>query len=217
MASILPDSAKEWPLWARFVHALIRGYCRLFHRLQADRNTLPARGGAILVSNHHAVVDPLFLTATSRRLISFVIAMEYYRMASVRWLFDRIGCVPVERKRVTVSSVRGALARLEEGRVLGMFPEGGIHPPGQRVAPKPGVALMALETGATVVPARISGVWQLPGSDIWTFLRPRRCRIAYGPPVPLADLRHRYGGEQDRAILDRAAQRILDAIYALPG
>ncbi len=216
LASLLPDCARNWPLWARLLHALIRGYCRFFHRLRADPSTLPRGNGAILVCNHHAVLDPFVLAATNRRLISFLIAMEYYRMASMRWFFDRVGCVPVERGRVTVSSVRGALERLEEGRVLGIFPEGGIHPVGQPVKPKPGAALLALETGAPVIPARIAGIRQLPGSDIWTFLRPWRIRLRYGPPVPLEDLRHLYSGEYDRMLLNRAAGRIIDAIYALP-
>jgi 1-acyl-sn-glycerol-3-phosphate acyltransferase len=203
-------------LWTRLIHGLIRAYCRFFHRLDSDPSTVPATGAAILVANHHAGPDPLFLIATNRRLLSFMIAREYYEVRSLRWLYERVGCVPVSRGRVTVSTVRGMLERLEQGRLVGIFPEGGIHPPGQRVRPKPGAALLALESGAPVIPARLSGLRQLPGPDLKTFLRPRRVRLRYGAPVDLDDLRRRYGGEGDRAVLAEAAERMQEAIYALP-
>lgn len=229
MAPILPDHARRWPLWARALHGLIRLYCRLVFRLRGDPTTLPESGPAILVANHHAGPDPLFLIATNRRLLSFLVAEEYYRVPALTWVLERVGSVPVDRRRVTVSTLRELRQRLEADRVVGIFPEGGIHAPGQRVRPKPGAALLALETGAPVIPARVSGIRQLPGSDLWTFLRPRRVRLRYGSAVPLGDLRERYLGNGsgreadhaeepggDRAVVEEAAGRIVEAIYALP-
>lgn len=219
MASILPDHARDWPLWARALHVLIRVYCRLMFRLRSQTTTVPENGPAILVANHNAGPDPLFLIATNRRLISFLIAMEYYRIPTLTWVLERAGCVPVDRRRVTASSVRGVRQRLEAGRLVGIFPEGGIHPPEQRPRPRPGVALLALETGAPVIPARVSGIRQLPGKDLWTFLRPRQVRLSYGPPVGLEDLRQRYAAgsaKEGRELLEEAAGRIVEAIYALP-
>lgn len=231
MASILPDHAREWPLWARTVHGLIRAYCRVMFGLRADPSSVPASGPAILVANHHAGPDPLFLIATNRRIISFLIAVEYYRIRWLNGILERVGCVPVDRRRVTAATLRGVRERLEAGRLVGIFPEGGIHAPGAPVRSKPGAALLALETGAPVVPARVVGIRQIPGNDLWTFLRPRRVRLHYGPPVPLADLRAQYhtakagqaanadpmaAGGDPRAVVERAAQRIVNAIYALP-
>ena len=152
MASILPDHARDWPLWARTVHGLIRVYCRLMFGLRADPSSVPASGPAILVANHHAGPDPLFLIATNRRIIAFLIAVEYYRVRSLTWILERVGCVPVDRRRVTAATLRGVRERLEAGRLVGIFPGGGIHAPGEPVRPKPGAALLALETGAPVVP-----------------------------------------------------------------
>ena len=234
LASILPDHARDWPLWTRVLHFLIRAYCRLMFRLRSVRSTVPDSGPAILVANHHAGPDPLFLIATNRRIISFLIALEYYRVPSLTWLLARVGCVPVDRRRVTAATLRGMRERLEAGRLVGVFPEGGIHPPEKRPRPKPGAALLALETGAPVIPARISGIRQLPGKDLWTFLRPRRVRLRYGSPVDLEDLRRRYAAESEpaaegdgegatglyagdsRAVVQEAAERIVEAIYALP-
>ncbi|MFP4616100.1 MAG: lysophospholipid acyltransferase family protein [Thiohalorhabdus sp.] len=212
---MLPDHARDWPLWARLLHGAIRAYCRFFHRLHAEASTLPEAGPALLAANHHAGPDPLFLIATNRRLISFLIAMEYYRVGALTWLYDKAGCVPVKRVRPTASSLRGVLERLEQGRVVGIFPEGGIHPPEERVHPKAGIAMLALENGAPVFPVHIDGIRQLPGHDVKTFLRPRRVRVRYGPAVDLDDLRRRYTGDRDRALLNEAARRIVDAIYAL--
>ncbi|MEF8792462.1 lysophospholipid acyltransferase family protein [Thiohalorhabdus sp.] len=219
MASILPDHAGDWPLWARVVHGLIGAYCRTVFRMRSDPSTLPENGPAILVANHNAGPDPLFLIATNRRLISYLIATEYYRLNWLNWLLSRVGCVPVDRRQVTAATLRGALKRLEDGRVVGIFPEGGIHTPEKRPKPKPGAALLALETGAPVIPARVAGVRQLPGSDLWTFLRPRRARLRYGSPVPLEDLYQRYATNSEgdsRKLVEEAAHRIVEAIYALP-
>jgi 1-acyl-sn-glycerol-3-phosphate acyltransferase len=215
MAPILPDHYADWPLWTRLLHRLIRLFCRGVHRLRADPSTVPDQGPVVLVANHHAGPDPLFLQATNRRLISWMIAEEYYQAPFLRRLYERIGAVSVARSRPSKDTFKGILDRLRQGRVAGVFPEGGIHLPGQRVKPKRGAALMALETGATVIPARIRGIQQLPGADIKTFLRPRRVTVSYGEPVDLSDLRERYGGDEDRAILDSASERILEAIYAL--
>lgn len=215
MAAIVPDHYAHWPRWTRLLHWLIRLYCRWFHRLRADPTTVPAEGPVVLVANHHSGPDPLFLQATNRRLISWMIAREYYQAPLLHRLYERIGAVGVARSRPSRDTLHGVLDRLRAGRVVGMFPEGGIHAPGARVRPKRGAAMMALETGAVVVPARIRGIHQLAGADIKTFLRPRQVTVAYGEPVDLSDLRARYGGDEDRAILDQAAERILEAIYAL--
>lgn len=215
MAEIIPDHSAQWPLWTRLLHRLIRLYCRRFHRLRATGSTVPADGPVVLVANHHAGPDPLFLQATNHRLISWMIAEEYYRAPLLNRLYRRIGAVSVSRGRPGRDTLHGMLERLRQGRVAGVFPEGGIHPPGRQVKPKRGVALLALETGATVVPARLRGIQQLPGPDIKTFLRPRKVSLTYGEPVDLADLHQRYGGDEDRAVLDAASQRILEAIYAL--
>ena len=212
---LLPDHRRDWPLWARLLHTLIRIYTRGFHRLRADASPVPASGPAILAANHRSGPDPLFLIASNPRLISFLIAREYYAIRWLRPLFERVGAVPVDRGRPTAGSLRGMLDRLAAGRVAGIFPEGAIQPAGAEVQARRGVALLALESGAPVIPAQISGIHQLGGNDLWTFLRPRRVRLRYGAPVPLDDLRQRYGTEADRAVLQEAADRILTAIHTL--
>lgn len=216
MSSPLPSHYRNWPLWARLVHASIRLYCRFFHRLRSNRSSLPAEGPAILVANHLSSIDPLFLIATNRRIISFMIAAEYYSQWGLKRLYDSTGAVAVDRRYPTTRPLRAALKRLAAGYVVGIFPEGGIHPPNVQGRPKRGVALLALESGASVIPAQITGTKQIPGRIIWTFLRPRRVRLTYGPPVPLDDLRQGYRscGDHDRW-LNTAAERIFEAIHAL--
>lgn len=85
--------------WLNRLDGLNRIFCRKFHRLRHAKLHLPAKGGALLASNHVSGLDPLLLIAASRRPLRFMIAREQYDRWWLRWLFRAIGCIPVERSR----------------------------------------------------------------------------------------------------------------------
>src|SRR5438067_4925558 len=123
--------ARAWCSGQRLIDYLGIGlvylYARLWHRWSSDRLApLAPKGPAILVSNHTCSADPSFLTAGCGRVLSFLIAREYYDIPFLRRLLDYMGCVPVVRAGCDVAAVRTALRRLEEGRVVCVFPEGGL-------------------------------------------------------------------------------------------
>jgi 1-acyl-sn-glycerol-3-phosphate acyltransferase len=193
---------------------LVYLYARLWHRWSANGPArVPAGGPAILVSNHTCSADPAFLTAGCRRPLSFVIAREYYNIGLLRPLFDYIGCVPVARNGRDAVGVRVALRRLDEGRILCIFPEGGLSHAGRRgIRPgKAGVALLALRSRVPVYPALITGGPQTT-SLLRAWLGPSRVRVTFGPPV---DLSPYYGRPIDRKLLEEVTATLMHRIAAL--
>lgn len=145
--------------WLNTIDGWLRLFCRRYHRLGFDAVPLPARGAALLVSNHVSGIDPfLMITATSRPL-RFIIAKEEYERFGLTWLFRAVGCIPVDRDRQPQQAFKEALLALERGEVVALFPEGHIHPPDRPPRRlKRGVARLAELSGAPVYPVRVSGV-----------------------------------------------------------
>jgi len=110
-----------------------------------------------------------------------------------------------------VASVRAALRHLSDGRVLGIFPQGGIRRPGEPMEIREGVGLLALRSGTTVIPAYISGTRYFDGVAR-AFLARHRAVVRYGPPVDLSAFA---GREKDREAYHGAAEAIMRAIFSL--
>lgn len=187
--------------------------CKTWWRLERiGRPTLPREGAVILAANHTCSADPnLLLAAATYRPVSFMIAVEYTNSFIVRFFAGLLDCIPVKRDGQDIAATKMALRHLRAGKAIGIFMEGRIVPPGEHIQLKDGVALLALKTGATVIPAHISGITYRKGI-VKGLLTRHRARVRFGPPVDLGSL-----GEQrsDKAVVRLATERIYDAIQAL--
>ena len=155
-----------------------RLYCKAVHRFSwQERDPLPLEGPAILVCNHRSSVDPFILAATTRRVISYLVAQEYCQIPVMRWFLDWMRCVPVRRDRQEVGAIRRSLAELRNGRLLCVFPEGGIGRGFED--PQLGMGYLSLKSGAPVIPAYVSGTPASP--SVWKPLFTRsRSRVSFG-------------------------------------
>jgi 1-acyl-sn-glycerol-3-phosphate acyltransferase len=194
--------------------AFFRAYGRLWHGCVLSQwAPLPDRGPVLLVANHSSSVDPCFLACATWRPISFVIAREYVRLPVVGRFFVRHGYVPVQRNGHDVCGIRQCLRRLSEGRILCIFPEGGLSNAGrtQPARGKPGVALLALRSRAPVVPVRIAGGPQTADlAQAW--MRPSRARITFGPVV---DLSPYYNRPIKRKLLEEVTDLLMKRVDEL--
>ena len=152
---------------------------------------VPKRGPALLACNHTSYLDWLFLPLVVRtRRISFLAKMEYFTRRGVRgrlqaYFFSATGQVPIDRAGAHAS--QGALLTatrlLREGRLVGVFPEGTRTRDGRLNRGRTGVARMAAETGATVVPCATVGTFDIapPGTKV---PRPHKITVRFGSPMP---------------------------------
>ena len=171
--------------WSKFV--LLGPLLRLICRPSIEGlEHVPARGGAILASNHLAVADSFFLPLLVPRRITFLAKREYFiQPGLVGWIkkifFTGVGQVPIDRSggSAAQAAMDTAVRLLREGKLLGIYPEGTRSPDGRLYKGKTGVARMALEADVKVIPVAMIGTDRVNpiGSRMW---RPHKVRIRIG-------------------------------------
>ena len=185
-------------------------FARVYHHLTVVRPArLPRRGAGILVCNHVASVDPILLqSACPQRLVIWMMAKEYMDVPGLGPIFRTLGVIPVDRGGRDTASLRAALRALNDGRILGVFPEGRIATADDLLPFHTGAALMAIKAKVPVYPAYQDGTQR--GQDMHAAcLRRQRAAVAFGPPVVF----DRSGTSKEH--LDAATAAIRAAVAAL--
>lgn len=125
---------------------------------------VPESGAVIVVSNHLANADPLLLAAAFPRALHFMAKKEAFEVPIIPHVIRRVGTFPVDRGKADRRAIRRAEATLAQGVAVGMFPEGTRSATRALSRAYPGAALLALRTGAPVLPVAITGSERLPGN-----------------------------------------------------
>ncbi|MEO8438803.1 MAG: lysophospholipid acyltransferase family protein [Spartobacteria bacterium] len=150
-------------------------------------------GSAVVVSNHISHFDPVFLSLAFRRTIDWMTTEEFYgNPVAAAWL-RALNTFPVNRSRPDQRALRLGLERLRAGRLVGMFPEGGIRAGATSIlggaAPKSGATALARLADAPIVPCLILGSDHLYAGRSWRPSPPRTpVWIAIGAPLSVAVL-----------------------------
>lgn len=169
------------------------------------RENVPASGAVIVVSNHLNNADPPILgAAIAKRRVRFMAKIELFKMpfGAIIKLWDAF---PVRRFDADLGALLTAERILKKGGVIGMFPEGTRSRTGYIGEPHPGTAVIALRSGATVLPCAITGTEGLRNPLI--LLRRPRFTIRIGEPIRLEPVK-RPTEEQ----VSELTTRIFDAI-----
>ena len=168
---------------ARALLAINRIYCRGYHSIDLlTPCTLPPSGAAIVVCNHISGLDPLLVQSVIPRHVTFMMAREYYDQRLIRWVFQTVRAIPVERSGRDLTATRSALRALAAGRAVGIFPEGKIETECALLPFQTGVALMAIKTHAPVFPAYLEGT-QRGMEMIPAIAIANRATMAFGPAI----------------------------------
>jgi 1-acyl-sn-glycerol-3-phosphate acyltransferase len=181
---------------------------RLLYRLRAaGTENLPNRG-FVLAANHTSNFDPwpLAMPLYPHRQARFMAKSELFNPVFKPILLAG-GAFPVRRGTADVEAMNRAVELVRDGEIVVMFPEGTRRSKGLRKTREPkahtGAARIALMADAPLVPAAIKG------TDRLTRLGP--LRVAYGPPIPMDDLR----GMEIAPAAREATDRLMAAIQEL--
>jgi 1-acyl-sn-glycerol-3-phosphate acyltransferase len=198
-AVYLVVGALSWPV--------LRGLFRLRAR---GVEHLPREGGYVLAANHWSNFDPwpLGVPLFPRRYLRFMAKSELFWFPLGAFITAG-GAFPVRRGQQDLEAIDTAVLLCREGHVVVMFPEGTRRAKGMRkkyeARPRSGAARIALRAGVPLVPAAVAGTDRLS--------RLARLRVAYGPPLDLADLE----GHDERDAAATATDRLMTAIAELEG
>ena len=118
---------------------------------------LPQTGGYVLAPSHRSMADIPLLSVITTRRIRFMGKVEAFKIPVLSSIFRALGGFPVARDGSDRKALRDAMAMLQAGDILAVFPEG-TRQQGPKIAPlQPGAAYLALRAGVPVVPVAIAG------------------------------------------------------------
>jgi 1-acyl-sn-glycerol-3-phosphate acyltransferase len=169
---------------------------------------MPAQGPLILAGNHAHNIDGPMLIGTSPRPLHFLVKKEAF-IGPLDPFLRAIGQIEVDRASADRTAIAHALGVLEEGGVLGIFPEG-TRGGAEFAELRAGLAYFALRSGAPIVPVAVLG--SAGQGRMVSALPPLRSRIdvVYGEPFAAGD----GSGRRTRTALDAATLRIQDRLTA---
>ena len=176
-------------------------------------NRVPASGPVLLTSNHISWVDPVllacWLTPATGRPMAWMGKAEAMRWPLIGWFLRGNGVFGVRRGGADLEAFRLAERVLGEGRILGIYPEGTRSRDGILRPFRDGAALLALRSGAPVLPVAVTGTDGLWRKGSLIPRRVPRVTLTIGEPVGIPR------GEGSRPELSAVSGAIHDAVAAL--
>jgi 1-acyl-sn-glycerol-3-phosphate acyltransferase len=177
---------------------------------------VPASGPVILACNHLSFSDSIFTPLIVNRRVTFVAKAEYFTGKGIKgWLmrqfFLSTGTIPVDRSggKAAQAALDTLLRVLRGGEVAGIYPEGTRSPDGRLYRGKTGVARLALESGALVVPVALLNTDEIqPTGTLIPKIKPVRLR--FGQPLDFSRYAQRKGDRLvERAITDEIMYELM--------
>jgi len=190
----------KWTVVSPMLHGYFRG--RIYGVEQ-----VPAKGPVIVVANHASDFDPPILSNCLRRPVSYMAKEELFQVPILGRAIRLYGAYPVKRGSADRSAIRAALAQLEAGWAVGLFPQGTRTPDGRIPNPKLGAALLAAKSQVPLLPVSLWGTETImPKGHKLPQPVPITVRIGAVIPPP---------SSTDRLQLESVTQQYVEVIHAL--
>ena len=169
---------------------------------------LESQQGALLLANHQSFLDPLLVGLPFRRPISFLARDSLFQIPVVGWILKNTYVMPINQQVAGTASLRDLIGRLQNGWLVGIFPEGTRTQTGAIGEMKPGFAAIVRRAKKPVIPIGISGAYQALPMGGW-FLKPTRVRVVFGEPLSVEELEQYIGRGQEDELVALVQSRII--------
>jgi 1-acyl-sn-glycerol-3-phosphate acyltransferase len=181
---------------------------KLFFRLKVTgQQNIPQDGPFIIVANHSSLLDPVILGVSIKPKIIFVAAAYLFKIRWIGYLLRKANSIPVQREN-DIKAIKQTLKILQQGGILGIFPEGGIDRHKNNLPVKAGAAYLATKIGVPIVPIKIKGVDKvLPRGA--KFIRSLN-KIEVEIKKPIFCLKHT---NKNKEIIKKAVESYIQEIY----
>ena len=199
----------------KYIRAFLRaGFKALYEVEIRGLENVPGDGPVIIAYNHTNVFDGPFILAFTPRPLRFIVAAFALQVPFWDIFLKLYGAIPVRRGTADFGAIRTSIDVLEKGGGFAIAPEGTYTTDGHMVPAKQGTALIAMKTGAPIVPATITGAfhsWPSLGPQKRLVPRPWRLGLTFHEPIritPEEMERHK----EDKAFEKELTQRIVDSL-----
>ncbi|NQW65267.1 MAG: 1-acyl-sn-glycerol-3-phosphate acyltransferase [Actinobacteria bacterium] len=191
----------------------------LFRPKVKGLRNVPHLGPLIIASNHLSFSDSIFMPLVVPRKVTFLAKSEYFTSPGLKGFIKKItfialGQVPVDRSggRASEAAIITGLRVLERGDCIGIYPEGTRSPDGRLYKGRIGIARLAIESGAPVIPVAMFNTAEIqPTGQVVP--KVRRVEMIFGEPLYFEN----YGDPTDQKVLREVTDRIMNTIQALSG
>ena len=175
-------TAGRHPPLAMTVWRLSRLYMLVWHRMRIiGKHNIPREGPVILAANHTTGIDPMLMQGSTDRIIRWLMLAQY-RTPWLNWFWKINQPICLDMNSGDVSKLKAIVEVLNNGEIVGIFPEGRLQREHRDLGPfEPGVGMMVRRSEAVIVPVWITGTPRTQRM-MWHFLRPSRSTVIFGPP-----------------------------------
>lgn len=184
---------------------------KVWWRTELPKELPLPEGGAVLICNHRSSIDPIFLQVMCRRVIHWMVAREFCESPSFGRFLRILEVIPTRRGGVDTASTKAAIRLVQEGGLLGVFPEGRINMTDDLMLPaRPGAVMIAIKARAPLIPCYIEGS-PYGNSPLSPLKMPAKVKLRVGQPISLEQYFDRKLQPADlREIMTRCLQSIGD-------
>lgn len=187
-----------------FTRIITKIVLRLLFRVEViNSDKVPANGPVLLCANHKAFLDMFFLGYRLDRWIHWMAKEELFRNPIAAFFLKKLGAFPVKRGTGDVGSVKNAYRLLEEGKIVGIFPQGTRRHANGSGRVKSGAAMIAAKAGVPIVTATIKGNYRLFS----------KITVNFGEPFTIDKREDKLSKEE----LAEISTDIINRIYSLGG
>jgi len=169
------------PLLYKIEKIILQPLFRLYYNPKIiGKENIPKEGSVLIVGNHKHLYDQCLTIISTKRYIRYMAKKEYFDNKKVAWFFKLNGCISVDRKNKDENAKREAIRTLNNGGVIGLFPEGTRNKTKDFLLPfKFGAVSMASKTDSYLVPFGITGDYKF---------RSKNLVIRYGKPFKVTGM-----------------------------
>ena len=189
----------------------------LFRPKVKGLRNVPGMGPVIIASNHLSFSDSIFMPLVVPRKVTFLAKSEYFTSPGPKGLlkkltFIALGQVPVDRSggRRSEAALITGLKVLAEGKCLGIYSEGTRSPDGRLYKGRTGIARLAIESGAPIIPVAMFNTEKIQPTGT-VMPKVMRVEMIFGEPMYFE------GDSTDLLHLRDVTDKIMSTIQALSG
>ncbi len=188
----------------KLLRVLVYVFYIIIRRVKAvGIKNIPDKGPVLLFANHPTITDMVLISAFVKRKVHYMGKAELFENPILAFFFRSLGVFPVSRGKGDVGAVKTVYRLLNENRIVGVFPEGTRTPKKNPNLNKGGAAMMALRSGAPILPVAVE----------WNESFFSRPKIVFGEPyIMLPEEEGVRIPKKELVILTRG---IMDNIYGL--